>query len=951
MNITRKMIWMLFSIIFLVAGCGRSDRDKMQPTVSITSPVNSTSYISATTPLTIAGTASDNVGVVAVTWSSSTGGSGTCTGTISWTANISLAVGLNTITITAKDKAGNAGTAALAVTYLAPVILSGTVTAPPNTTVDGDVNDLNQLNKSNNSIAEAQIIPNPVTLGGYVNIAGSGATGRSYALGDIDDYYKVSLAAGDSLVLSIADYTTSNQMDIDLYIYNGARAVVASATGTGSSRAINNFSQSGTFYIDVHAVSGASNYILSMGTQTAASTDNLSTESEFVPGQVIVRLKDEGITIAAAQDLSTRASAMGMSLRRGGPGRETLMSFDETKRIISLQAIGVPDDRIFLKAVDEKTQKKLDTLFVVKALRKRPDVESADLNYILHVVDTVPNDTHYNLQWNMPLINLPQAWDTTEGSNSVIVAVVDTGVLLSHPDLAGKFTAGYDFVSDTSMSNDGDGIDDNPDDPGDTANSGSSSFHGTHVTGIIAAATNNSLGVAGVGWNTMIMPVRALGVGGGTEYDILQAVRYAAGLMNDSGTVPAKKADIINLSFGSESSSSVSQAVYTDVRNAGVIIIAAAGNNASSTPFYPASYEGLVSVSAVNINGGLASYSNYGADVDVTAPGGDSGDLNGDGYPDYVASTCGDDSAHILDSSKSIEFNYIFMTGTSMAVPHVAGVAALMKAVDQSMTPNDFDAFLINGDLTDDLGVTGWDENYGYGLIDSYKAVHAAQGGSVPTILKVSPTSLNFGQSSVSASLIASKIGSDALDVTSVSASASWLTVTPSSGLGTYTVQVNRSALTGGSYSAKINFTSSSNTVIVPVQMQINSTGLSPDEGYHYILLIDSSTQETVKTVSTKAANGIYSFTFTNVPQGIYQIFSGSDRDNDGYIGDAGEALGAYQSADQPTDIAADQDLSGLDFSTSYQVTLPAAVSEEENRSTIFLRNVGTTKQVKLLAH
>ena len=936
------------------------------PAVSITSPTSNATYTSTTTPLTIAGTASDNTGVSTVTWSSSTGDSGTCTGTTSWTADIRLIEGMNTITVTAEDAAGNAGVDTLAVTGTLPkVTLSGTITAPSNTAVDSDVNDTNQTPASNNTIATAQSIPNPVTLGGYVNMAGSGEDGNSYSSGDVDDYFKVSLSEGDSLFLSIADYNSEDTtpVDQDFYVYNSTGAVVASSVGASGSESIANFPSSGIYYVNVHAVSGASNYILSIGIQTAgAAIGALSTDREFVPGQTIVRLKDQGIVIASVQDLSDRTSDMGMNLKAGGPGHEALASFDVSKKAATFKTLGI-EDRLSLKAVDEKTQKKLDTLLVIKALRKRSDVESADPNYILHAVNAVPNDANYSMQWNLPLINLPLAWDTTTNINagsSVIVAVVDTGVLLSHPDLADKLTAGYDFISDAGMSNDNDGIDNNPDDPGDDL-TGLSSFHGTHCAGIIAAATNNSIGVAGVGgWSTnstsspliRIMPVRVLGIDGGTEYDVLQGVRYAAGLSNDSGTVPATNADIINLSLGGGSYSSAAQKVYTEVRNAGVIVIAAAGNDSSSTSFYPASYDGVVSVSATDINADQASYSNYGTNIDVAAPGGDSGDLNGDGYPDYVVSTCGD------DSSGDIQFTYSLMAGTSMAAPHVSGVVALMKAVKPTLTPVDLDAYLIDGDLTDDIGASGWDEDYGYGLIDAYKAVQAAQGGTVPTVLKISPASLNFGQSSETLTLTASKIGSDTLSVTKVSDDADWLTITPSSdvdedGLGSYTVKVDRSSFfSSGNYSATITFTTfNSKTVVVPVLMRVNTSGITPDAGVQYVLLINSYTQDTEAQDIVEAGKGIYTYSFSNVPQDTYEIYAGSDRDNDGYIGDAGEAYGAYKSVDQPTDIIADSDISGLDFSTDYLVTLSSAAGVNEGKTNYLMRRIQkVTKQVKLLS-
>src|SRR5262249_46916766 len=159
------------------------------------------------------------------------------------------------------------------------------------------------------------------------------------------------------------------------------------------------------------------------------------------------------------------------------------------------------------------------------------------------------------------------AWDTTQGSDQVIVAVIDSGILSKHPDLVGKIVPGYDFVRASGNSGDGDGLDSNPEDKGEAP------YHGTLVAGIVAASTDTGLGVAGVGWKTRVMPVRAIGVdGSGTSYDILQAVQYAAGMANDSGHVPTRSADIINLSLGGKSSSAVEQSVFTAVRSKGIFV-------------------------------------------------------------------------------------------------------------------------------------------------------------------------------------------------------------------------------------------------------------------------------------------------------------------------------------------------------------------------------------------
>ena len=326
----------------------------------------------------------------------------------------------------------------------------------------------------------------------------------------------------------------------------------------------------------------------------------------------------------------------------------------------------------------------------------------------------------------------------------MIVAVIDTGVLLAHPDLDNQLTTGYDFISNVQQANDGDGPDPDPNDPGDLAFGGSSSFHGTHVAGPIAAESDNAQGVAGVAWQSRIMPLRVLGIDGGTPFDVIQAVLYAAGMTNQSGTLPLQPADIINMSLGSNFSSQSEQAIVDQVRAAGVIVVASAGNDASDIPSYPAAYNGVVSVAATTILNSAAPYSNFGATIDVAAPGGyNATDLNGDGIGDGVISAMGDDG-----SVGPVQFGYAALSGTSMAAPHVAGVAALMKAVHPNLTPDEFDNALAAGDLTDDLGTPGRDNIYGFGLINAQMAVLAAlalatgQGSNPGPILTASASNL-----------------------------------------------------------------------------------------------------------------------------------------------------------------------------------------------------------------
>ena len=337
--------------------------------------------------------------------------------------------------------------------------------------------------------------------------------------------------------------------------------------------------------------------------------------------------------------------------------------------------------------------------------KKNKNVEYAEPNYMAYA-DEVPNDPYYfPYQWHMDNetgsgVNAEQAWDISTGEG-VIVAVIDTGLNLGGEDTPVCLKPGKDFINNDLDPNDDNG-------------------HGTHVAGTIAQSTNNdSVGVAGLAYNSCIMPLKALGADGGGSY---AAIANAIIFATDNG------ADVINMSLGGDYNDITLASAVQYAHNNGVVVVAAAGNSSSDAPHYPSSYETVISVGATGYDKSLASYSNYGLDIDVVAPGGDmyeytynrrgkiigetTKDLNDDGYPDGV----------LQETFDSESFGYSFYQGTSMASPHVAGAAALLisyaKELGQELSSMQVREALQN--TAEDLGEGGWDQYFGYGLIDAY---------------------------------------------------------------------------------------------------------------------------------------------------------------------------------------------------------------------------------------
>lgn len=290
----------------------------------------------------------------------------------------------------------------------------------------------------------------------------------------------------------------------------------------------------------------------------------------------------------------------------------------------------------------------------------------------------IPNDVLFTeYQWNLPIIETNRGWNLTKGNNDVIVAVVDTGVDLKHPDLQGRLLPGYNAVAPDKKPMDDVG-------------------HGTHVAGIISANVNNHEGIAGMMWGGKILPVKALdSSGSGTSYSVAEGIIWAA----DHG------AKVINLSLGNYADANFLHEAVKYAYDRDIVIVAATGNDNTERPGYPAAYPEVLSVSATDTNLGRASFSNYGDYIDVMAPG------------ESIASTYPDNQ-------------YAALSGTSMASPHVAALAALIRSINPTLKNTEVMDIIRNNVI--DLGDKGRDKYFGYGQIDVYSALQAAGAASSP---------------------------------------------------------------------------------------------------------------------------------------------------------------------------------------------------------------------------
>lgn len=429
--------------------------------------------------------------------------------------------------------------------------------------------------------------------------------------------------------------------------------------------------------------------------------------SSAAAGRVIVKFKS-GVPYA---DLSAVARA---SASATGNATSGVSAAPRRAHALAVRtAMALSDGR----AIDAHTQvihaRGVSSQQLAARLARDPQVDSVTIDYRRYLL-AAPNDPRYGLSTSSPLngqwylrapagpvrasVNAEGGWSRSTGAG-VRVAILDTGVRFSHPDLAGKLLPGYDFVSTTPVSNDGTGVDAVPSDPGDwvditdiSANPSwqngncvieDSSWHGTQTAGLVGASTNNGIGIAGLGGDVKILPVRVLGKCGGFDSDIIAGLQWAAGIHVDGVPDNPTPAKIINLSLGSaDSCSSLYQQKIAAVRAAGAMVISAAGNDAYVVNT-PANCPGVVAVGAVAHDGLKAFYSNLGSGVTLSAPG---GDCTTSPACDYPLTTTTDSGTKSPVASTYTSGGANATLGTSFAAPLVAGAAALVWSASPLLT-------------------------------------------------------------------------------------------------------------------------------------------------------------------------------------------------------------------------------------------------------------------------
>ncbi|PVY70678.1 serine protease [Tamilnaduibacter salinus] len=802
---------------------------------------------------------------------------------------------------------------------------SGEIRIEARTRVDSDTaDDLGRGQaESNNSIPQG--LPSPAIVGGYVSdTSGPHETPGLRFSTDETDRYQLSLTG--SQVVSVQLFTVTNELEsgiVRLLNQDGDSVDQALLSQTTDSASVSPSASSEAQYelvIDTGPDSAPFRYVVSVSSSSGGSTAThlAAGDAPFEAGEALVTY---AAPVSGVRSLAVQSGASGT--RRLSGNTWLLRQSDQFR---ALSRGGMSDRR--------------QTIDWIRELRQQPGVVAAEPNYRVHGMQVNPDDDDlYRQQWNLPQIQVPAVWQVQSNPGSGIrVAVLDTGLFSSspeslgnwHPDIEKADGSGIvlpstaDYVSGDNEGDTTAGRDRNPANPGN-GDIQSSSFHGTHVSGIVVGRDNQD-GIVGIAPFADLMPIRVLGTDEqGSTSDLIAAIDDLASLS------PSQRPHVINLSLGGVGNSDTLRSAIDWGVDQGILFVAAAGNQGTSDPVYPAAFDNVIAVGAVDSSGERAPYSNFGPWLDLMAPGGYS--------PRDGRSII---SAWGRQAGNTFTPDYAPLEGTSVATPHVSGVIALMQQSSlaergRRLSLAEFMTHLRNGRLTSRDDSFYSPSEYGEGLMDAVKATDAA-GLSFNGVIVGNPASFRFNGSVTTSETTLSVLpetDSEAVLPTASVASPSWLDVSKDESLNGETVtlvatinnrrQAEQDEVTVSYENAEGN----SRTLNIPVNVQLGDPVNARDAGRHYVLLVSADGErETVAQQVVTASGGSYAFAFDDVEPGEYFLVAGSDVDNDGNICDNGEACAEYPTNGLPEPVRlGDTSRNDLSMTTSFRRSASSAQS------------------------
>ncbi|MFC4258272.1 S8 family serine peptidase [Marinobacter lacisalsi] len=789
--------------------------------------------------------------------------------------------------------------------------IQGIMSIESGSRVDSDYADLWRVNGESwpPGSGTSVDLPIPATAAGY--LSASGGTYEGTDLGypaDAADEYTVSLLEGDRYSLQCFPSDDGSVDDLDAtLLLDGTPVISNTACGSGGT-----VPPSGHATISVSSSAGGPfRYVLTIAPQgSLRSFDARWPEPDLQVNEAV--LSGPAAVTSTLSSSGQQATSVMDSMRSIGP------DLWHIRRDMGVRALST--------GPSASSDPRAETIEWIRTMREEFGL-AVEPNYLFRHTAPTGDDEFYVSSsgegpdnWNLDQINMSSAWSRAgdPSGQGVGVAIMDTGLLSTnlgtygawHEDLAANVVAEggtLDFVSSTYDVDGTGGRDANPATPLTPDSEASTSFHGTHVAGIVAAVDNAS-GTIGIAYEATIMPYRVLGVdsvtgrdGVGSLSDLLDAIATAANR--------ADQVDVINLSLGGLPQLEALQTVTDFAYGNGILVVAAGGNSGDASATYPAANWRVLGVGATDRNRDLASYSNYGQSVDLLAPGGS--------LDDGIVNAYGD-----VDGSNNISSGYAYLAGTSMAAPHVTGVYALMKDV-ANVTPDQFRAQLIAGNLTntDAASLNNYDYAlHGAGLLDANKAMDPGTVGQFPTVVSAWPRLLELSPSGNESQALLEVLKESTAAAPQVSGAPTVpapFILTHGNGDpvqsgdlldGSLNVRVDPDQVPEGrplaeeiiiTYTADSTADSGTRDLVLPVYVQATDEESQRTAGRHYVLLLDINDFGSARSQGVVADydSGKYEYGFSEVASGDYILVAGTDLDNNGVICENGEACAEYPRA------------------------------------------------------